>query len=151
LTQIFGINLKKYIGSTNKEHKWFENTETYNKSGKNDKDYSSNEDTLQRFEPSWREFLPQKYGRVNENVIYQKGDLLEQWTIIIDDPQTNEKALMKIRTTDLNPEVIQFDIEMSPVPNNNEKPNDITMNWKLMSGFESNKTFFTDGNGLEMT
>jgi len=88
---------------------------------------------------------------VNENVIYQKGDLLEQWTIIIDDPQTNEKALMKIRTTDLNPEVIQFDIEMSPVPNNNEKPNDITMNWKLMSGFESNKTFFTDGNGLEMT
>lgn len=57
---------------------------------------------------------------MNENVIYQKGDLLEQWTIIIDDPMTNEKALMKIRTTDLNPEIIQFDIEMNPIPNYNE-------------------------------
>lgn len=58
---------------------------------------------------------------------------------------------MKIRTTNLNPEIIQFDIEMNPIPNYNEKPNDVTMNWKLMSGFETKKTFFSDGNGLQMT
>jgi hypothetical protein len=52
---------------------------------------------------------------------------------------------------DVNPEIIEFDIEMAPIPNQDKKPNDITMNWKLLSGFETNKTFYTDGNGLQMS
>lgn len=58
---------------------------------------------------------------------------------------------MKIRTTELNPEIIEFDIELNPIPNYNDQPNDVTMNWKLLSGFETNKTLYTDGNGLQMT
>lgn len=77
--------------------------------------------------------------------------MLEQWTIVIDDPKTNEKALMKVRMADVNPEIIEFDIEMAPIPNSNNKPNDITMNWKFFSGFDMNKTFYTDGNGLQMS
>lgn len=55
---------------------------------------------------------------------------------------------MKVRMADVNPEIIEFDVEMAPVPNKNNKPNDITMNWKFLSGFDMNKTFYTDGNGL---
>lgn len=58
---------------------------------------------------------------------------------------------MKVRVTDLNPEILEFDVEMNPIPNYNDKANDVTMNWKLLSGFDAKKTFFTDGNGLMMT
>lgn len=58
---------------------------------------------------------------------------------------------MKVRMADVNPEIIEFDVEMAPVPNKNNKPNDITMNWKFLSGFDMNKTFYTDGNGLQMS
>jgi hypothetical protein len=40
---------------------------------------------------------------------------LEQWTVIVDDPKTNEKAMMKVRMADVNPEIIEFDIEMAPI------------------------------------
>jgi hypothetical protein len=148
--------MKKYIGGVKKEHMWYENTVGYSKCddmnySNETKDYDSPEDQLNRFEPSWRQYLPQKYGIVSENVIYQKGDLLEQWTIAIEDQKTNERALMKVRMADVNPEIIEFDIEMAPIPNADNKPNDITMNWKLLSGFETNKTFYTDGNGLQMS
>jgi hypothetical protein len=74
--------MKKYIGGTKKEHAWYENTVGYSKCDdmnySNDtKDYDGPEDQLDRFEPSWKQFLPQKYGIVSENVIYQKGDHLE--------------------------------------------------------------------------
>lgn len=58
---------------------------------------------------------------------------------------------MKVRMADVNPEIIEFDIELAPIPNIDNKPNDITMNWKLLSGFEINKTFYSDGNGLQMS
>lgn len=51
----------------------------------------------------------------------------------------------------MNPEIIEFNVEMNPIPNYNDKPNDVTMNWKLLSGFDANKTFYTDGNGLLMS
>jgi hypothetical protein len=42
---------------------------------------------------------------------------LEQWTIIIDDSITNEKALIKVRMVDNNPEIIEFIVELAPIPN----------------------------------
>jgi hypothetical protein len=69
--------LKKYIGEKNKQFEWFEKEKNFNKSYLEMKDYNQTEDSKNRFKPSWRQVLPQRYGRVNENVIYQKGDLLE--------------------------------------------------------------------------
>lgn len=58
---------------------------------------------------------------------------------------------MKVRMADSNPEMIEFNIELAPVANYNNQPNDLTMNWKMLSGFDMGKTFWTDENGLEMT
>lgn len=52
---------------------------------------------------------------------------------------------MKVRMADNNPEIIEFNIELAPIPNFEDKPNDLTMNWKLLSGFDMGKTFWTDG------
>ena len=37
------------------------------------------------FKPDWRKPWPVKYGSLVEDVIYQRGLLLEQWTIIYED------------------------------------------------------------------
>jgi len=58
---------------------------------------------------------------------------------------------MKVRMADNNPEIIEFNIELAPIANFEDKPNDLTMNWKLLSGFDMGKTFWTDGNGLQMS
>lgn len=55
-----------------------------------------------------------------------------------------------MRREDNNPEIIEFNVELAPIPNFEGKPNDVTMNWKLLSGFNANKTFWTDENGLQM-
>jgi hypothetical protein len=52
---------------------------------------------------------------------------------------------------DANPEIIEFNVELNTVPNFEGQANDITMNWKFLSGFELGKSFWTDGNGLQMT
>lgn len=58
ITQIFGINLKKYIGSKNKQFEWFEKEKNYNKSYLELRDYNQTEDSKSRFQPSWRQVLP---------------------------------------------------------------------------------------------
>lgn len=42
------------------------------------------------FKPEWRDPKPHLYGKLNEEVIYEKGQNIEQWTIIFDDPSTKE-------------------------------------------------------------
>lgn len=36
------------------------------------------------FRPRWDDPLPHQYGKLDQDVIYQKGNLLEQWTITYD-------------------------------------------------------------------
>lgn len=45
---------------------------------------------------------------------------------------------------------VEFDVELSEIPMKDNFGKDITVNFKLFDGFDSNKTFFTDSNGLEM-
>lgn len=39
---------------------------------------------------------------------------------------------------------------MSEVPINDNVGKDVTVNWKFYDGFNANRTFWTDSNGLEM-
>ena len=47
-------------------------------------------------------------------------------------------------------DLIEFDVELNPIPIDDGHTKDITVNWKMYNGFDPLKTFWTDSNGLEM-
>jgi alpha-mannosidase len=75
---------------------------------------------------------------------------MEQWTVTYDDPKTQEQALIKIRFTPFAPEIIEFVVELNSIPIDDEKGKDVTVNWKMFNGWDSQKTFWTDSSSLEM-
>ena len=88
------------------------------------------------------------YGTLDTNVVYERGQFLDQWTIMYNNNQTDEKALIKIRKSDS--EIIEFDVELAPLPTLEQQSKDIVVSWKMFNGFATNKTFFSDSNSLEM-
>jgi hypothetical protein len=46
--------------------------------------------------------------------------------------------------------LIEFEVELNPIPFEDGVGKDVTVNWKLYDGFNINRTFWTDSNGLEM-
>jgi len=80
--------------------------------------------------------------------MYEKGTNIEQWTLTFDDPSTKEQALVKVRYSPFSPEIIEFDVELNSIPIDDGKGKDIVVNWKMFNGFEAQKTFWTDSNGL---
>ena len=57
---------------------------------------------------------------------------------------------MKVRYAPLINELIEFQVELGPVPIDDEKSKDIIVIWKMYDDFDANGTFWTDSNGLEM-
>lgn len=102
------------------------------------------------FKPEWRSPKPQIYSKLSEDVIYEKGQNIEQWTIIFDDPKAGEKAIIKVRFSPFIAELIEFVVELNPIPNEDAKGKDVTVNFKMFNGFDAKKTFWTDSNSLEM-
>lgn len=91
------------------------------------------------------------YGKLNQEVEYQKGALIEQWTILIEDPATSENAIIKVRKSDLLEEFIEFDVQMTEIPIEVDNlGKDVIVNWRMYNGFTANKTFWTDSNALFM-
>jgi hypothetical protein len=102
------------------------------------------------FIPEWRDPLPYQYGKLIEDVIYQKGQLVEQWTVLYNDEAKKEQAIIKILTSPSMGELIEFTVELNTVPIDDRKSKDITVNWKMYNGFTANRTFWTDSNALQM-
>jgi len=75
---------------------------------------------------------------------------MEQWTVLFDDAEKSEKAIVKVRFSPLTPEIIEFVVELNPIPIDDNVGKDVTVNWKMFNGFDANKTFWSDSNGLEM-
>jgi lysosomal alpha-mannosidase len=77
--------------------------------------------------------------------------LIEQWTILLEDPVGGENAIIKVKKSDLLPEFIEFDVEMTAIPIELDYTGkDVTVNWRMYNGFSANKTFWTDSNSLFM-
>jgi hypothetical protein len=72
------------------------------------------------------------------------------WTVIFNDPNTNEQAIIKVLSSPALGEIIEFDVEMNTIPIDDAKAKDVTVNWKMYNGFNANKTFWTDSNAMEM-
>jgi len=85
LTQSFGVNLKKYLAFSRKEQpvarfglgKKFWTQADYLNDDKNAGAYI--------FKPDWKDPLPKQYGKLDKEIIYQTGNLLEQWSILFND------------------------------------------------------------------
>lgn len=102
------------------------------------------------FMPEWRDPLPHPYSKLVEDVIYQQGQFVEQWTVLFNDPKTKEQAIIKVLSSPHLGEVVEITVELNSVPIADEKSKDITVNFKMYDGFKANKTFWTDSNGLQM-
>ena len=61
-----------------------------------------------------------------------------------------QQAILKVMYTPSLSEVMEFDVELNSVPIDDTESKDVTVNWKMYNGFNANKTFFTDSNGMEM-
>jgi hypothetical protein len=151
LTQNFGVNLKKYLAFSRKEQpfkrfgldKKFWTQSDYLNDDKNEGAYI--------FKPDWKDPLPKQYGKLDKEIIYQTGNLLEQWSILFNDPETGEQAIIKARYSKYFDDVIEFEVELNEIPiGNPEQGKDVTVNWKIFDDFKMNNTFYTDSNGLEM-
>lgn len=51
------------------------------------------------FRPEWRDPLPKSFGKIQDNVVYQGGQNVQQWTMVFDDPKSNERAIAKLQFT----------------------------------------------------
>lgn len=147
---MFGINLKKYIAFAKKEPKLQrKHLDPSNLTETETLDIDKNEGAY-LFKPNWRNPLPVQYSTLNQDVIYQKGNTIQQWTLSFQNQTTKELALIKVRYSKLMKELIEFEVELSPIPVADDIGKDVTVNWKLYDGFNINRTFWTDSNGLEM-
>lgn len=103
------------------------------------------------FVPQYDDQLPKQFSQLVKDVQYQKGDLIEQTTIIYSNNQTQENALIKVRFSPLEKEIIEFEVELAPIPVLDDfQGKDVTVNWKFYNGMDPQGTFWTDSNGLEM-
>jgi hypothetical protein len=148
IDQTFGISLKWYQGHSTKERElnkiWFKNITEEELA-----DQVPSEGPY-IFRPEWRNPLPHPYSKLLEDVIYQKGNLVETWTILYNDPVSHAQAVIKIMNSAALGDFIEFTVELNSVPIDDQKQKDITVNWKMYNGFKANKTFYTDSNALEM-
>lgn len=97
-----------------------------------------------------KEFKSREFSQIDPDVSYEQGLNIEQWTIKFQDVTTQQFALIKVRFSPFFNELIEFDVELSAVPVNDKQGKDVTVNWKMYDGFNANKTFWTDANGLQM-
>ena len=90
------------------------------------------------------------YSKINPDVAYEAGQTLEQWTIRFMDDASKAFGIIKIRFSPAFKEMIEFEVELNGIPLDDKQGKDVTVNWKMYDGFNQNKTFWTDTNGLEM-
>lgn len=58
--------------------------------------------------------------------------------------------MVKVRFSERFNQFIEFDVELSEIPIDDQIGKDVTVNWKFFDDFNANKTFYTDSNGLGM-
>lgn len=57
---------------------------------------------------------------------------------------------MRVRFSEHFDEFIEFDVELNPLPIDDGKDKDVTVNFKMLNGFDPQGQFWSDQNGLEM-
>lgn len=93
--------------------------------------------------------MPRMYGVLDTNVVFEQGQYSDQWAIIYNNETSEEKAILKIRKFPES-ELVEFDVELAPIPQGDSQSKDVIVTWKMYNGFNANKKFWSDSNSLEM-
>lgn len=146
----FGVNLKKYFGQVY-------STDELNSMGRylhecKDCLNERHPEGAYTFIPDKKDPLPKSFGKVDDEVLYQKGMFIEQWTINFkgDTGAGMEKGLIKVRNSPWFRGLIEFEVELEAIPIDDDKSKDVIVNWKFYNGFDPKGSFYTDSNALEM-
>lgn len=59
-------------------------------------------------------------------------------------------GLVKVRFSKYFSQLIEFQVELGPVPITDYRGKSVTVNWKFFDNFDPKGEFWTDSNGLEM-
>lgn len=102
------------------------------------------------FKPDLNHLHSFQYSTLIPDVDYEHGNFVEQWTVTFSNKTSEEAAIAKIRWSEDFGELIEFEVELVDIPLKENYGKDVTVNWKFFDGFEANKTFWTDSNGLDM-
>ena len=71
-------------------------------------------------------------------------------TVRFEDKERQQYGLIKVRFSKYFKELIEFQVELGPVPVTDDQGKSVTVNWKFFGEFEPKGEFWTDSNGLEM-
>ena len=102
------------------------------------------------FIPEWYDQAPKQFSNLNDDITYQSGQLVEQWSLFFKNCTTGEKAILRVRFSPIWQDLIEFELETAPIPIDDRQSKDLIINWKMFDSFDPNGTFYTDSNGLEM-
>jgi hypothetical protein len=143
------VSIKEYLGFVTDEVKanWM-----YKKLVGNDGIRTTTSESPYVFLPDFSDPLPKPFSEVDQEISFQEGSLIKQWTIKLQRTTKagKEFALMKIRYAPLFNELIEFQVELGPVPLDDNRSKDIIVNWKMYDDFDPKDVFWTDSNGMEM-
>ena len=95
------------------------------------------------------DYLSMPFSKIDPDITYEQGSLVEQWTVKFQEPTTKQYAIITIRYSKQKNTLIEFDTELSPLLKE-KKGKEVTMTWHLYDSYDGNDTFWTDSNGLEM-
>ena len=141
----------KYYKDHQEKYPWLERqdlpVEELTDEERHDKETSSG---VYVFLPEYSDPLPKPYGKVAKEVQIQKGNLVQQMTVRFEDQEREQFGLIKVRFSKYFKELIEFQVELGPVPITDDQGKSVTVNWKFFGEFEPKGEFWTDSNGLEM-
>ena len=78
------MNLKKYNAFQQKARDFTREFLAYEEMTDAEKANNEFQEGPYVFKPKWDDPLPHQYGKLDKEIDYQKGKLLEQWTITFD-------------------------------------------------------------------
>lgn len=150
LSQSFGVSLKQYkahqrvLETLDEFFDWPDTDEWH-------LDHQVSEG-MYTFLPDWRNPLPKSYGKLDENVSYQRGRIIEQWTVRFErfTKAGPEQGIIKVIYNKNSPELIEFDVELNQIPIADYHGKDVIVNWRLYDDFDPRGVFYTDSNAAEM-
>lgn len=87
---------------------------------------------------------------MSDDITFQTGQNIDQWSIFYKNCTSKENAIIKVRFSPLYSDLIEFEVELAPVPVKDGQGKDVTVNWRFYDSFDPKGTFYTDSNGLEM-
>ena len=87
------------------------------------------------FKPNLTHQFSDIYSKLDPDISFEQGNFVDQWTIDFLDPKTQQAALVKVRFSERFDDFIEFEVEMSEIPVNDNVGKDVTVNWKFYDGF----------------